>query len=117
MGSGIFFPMSAICFSLLMIILFYVKKPIKSIETKIYKYLIVTNFFGLILELLCTFAAYISGTFPLLSDFILKTYLVYNILWTSILTIYVYYISFPKEKRVFKFEWYKAHLHIFVVLI
>jgi len=104
MGSGIFFPMSAICFSLLMIILFYVKKPIKSIETKIYKYLIVTNFFGLILELLCTFAAYISGTFPLLSDFILKTYLVYNILWTSILTIYVYYISFPKEKRVFKFD-------------
>jgi len=87
-----------------MIILFYVKKPIKSIETKIYKYLIVTNFFGLILELLCTFAAYISGTFPLLSDFILKTYLVYNILWTSILTIYVYYISFPKEKRVFKFD-------------
>lgn len=104
MGSGIFFPLSAICFSLLMIILFYAKKPIKSIETKIYKYLIVTNFFGLVLELLCTFAAYINGTFPLLSDFILKTYLVYNILWTSILTIYVYNISFTKEKTLFKFN-------------
>ena len=93
MASGIYFPIAALGFSLLTIITFYVKKPIKSVETKIYKALMVSNFFGLILELSCTFASYIHKELPLLSDFILKTYLVYNLLWTLILTIYVLYIS------------------------
>ena len=53
----------------------------------------ICNFIGLILELNCTFASYISNTFPQTSDFILKTYLVYNLIWTLILTIYVLYIS------------------------
>ena len=93
MASGIYFPIAALGFSLLTIITFYVKKPIKSVETKIYKYLMICNFIGLILELNCTFASYISNTFPQISDFILKTYLVYNLIWTLILTIYVLYIS------------------------
>ena len=93
MASGIYFPIAALGFSLLTIITFYVKKPIKSVETKIYKYLMICNFIGLILELNCTFASYISNTFPQTSDFILKTYLVYNLIWTLILTIYVLYIS------------------------
>lgn len=93
MASGIYFPIAALGFSLLTIITFYVKKSIKSIETKIYKALMVSNFFGLVLELACTFASYIHKELPLLSDFILKTYLVYNLVWTLILTIYVLYIS------------------------
>ena len=107
MASGVYFPVAAIGFSLLTIITFYVKKPIKSTETRIYKYLMISNFLGLILELNCTFAAYISNDFFKLSDFILKTYLVYNLIWTWILTIYVMYISIDttilnKYKKVLK---------------
>ena len=107
MASGVYFPVAAIGFSLLTIITFYVKKPIKSTETRIYKYLMISNFLGLILELNCTFAAYISNDFFKLSDFILKTYLVYNLIWTLILTIYVMYISIDttilnKYKKVLK---------------
>lgn len=100
MGSGIFFPMSALGFSLLMTILYFIKKPIKTIETNIYKYLVVSNLIGLILELLCTFASFISPTHPIISDIILKTYLVYNVFWTLVLTIYVYYISMDKGKNL-----------------
>ena len=85
MGSGIYFPISAIAFSILIITVFFIKKPIKSVETKIYKYLLIVNFVGLILELLCTVAAYISNTNFLLSDFILKLYLVYSILGIRII--------------------------------
>ncbi len=93
MASGIYFPIAALGFALLTVITFYVKKPIKSTETRIYKYLMISNLLGLVLEFDCTFASYISNTLPKISDFILKTYLVYNLIWTLILTIYVLYIS------------------------
>lgn len=117
MSSGIFFPVSALAFSILMIVLYFSKKSVKSIETQLYKTLIITTFVGLIIELLCTFAAYISNTFPLLSDFILKTYLIYNTLWTTILTIYVYYISFPKNKNLFKYKYTKNIIIIIFLLV
>ncbi len=117
MGSGIFFPVSALAFSILMIVLYFSKKSVKSIETKLYKLLIIVTFAGLIIELLCTFAAYISGVFPLLSDFILKSYLVYNTLWTTILTIYVYYISFPKNKNLFKYKYSKKIITIIFFIV
>ena len=100
MGSSIYFPVSALAFSALTTIIFFIKKPIKSIETKIYKYLLISNFCGLIIELLCTYAASIVNVNPFLSDFILKLYLVYNVLWTLILTMYVYYVSNEKNKKL-----------------
>lgn len=93
MGSGIYFPLSAIPFSIVLIVLIYAKKTVISRETRIYKCLVIINFIGLVLELLCTYASFIRGTNPILSDIILKSYLVYNVVWTYILTIYVCYIS------------------------
>jgi len=113
MGSGIYFPISAIAFSLLIIIVFIIKKPIKSVETKIYKSLLIINFLGLVIELLCTFAAYISDTHYFISDFILKLYLVYNITFTTLLTIYVYYTSIHNEEKIFKYK----NTKIYVALI
>mgnify|MGYP003308773182 CR=1 FL=1 len=46
--------------------------------------------------MLCTYAAYISTTIPILSDIILKLYLVYNVFWVLVLTVYVFYISMKK---------------------
>lgn len=100
MGSGIYFPLSAVPFSILLIVLCFSKKTINSKETKIYKYLVIVNFIGLILELLCTYASYIHIPNPMLSDIILKSYLVYNVIWTYILTIYVYYISKFKSNKL-----------------
>ena len=53
MGSGIFFPLSAVPFSILIMILFFQKEQAKNIETKIYKFLLVSNFIGLIIDILC----------------------------------------------------------------
>lgn len=98
MGSGIYFPIAALGFAMLTILTFYIKKPIKSVETDIYRWLVLTNFLGLLLELACTLAAYINNSLPLVSDLILKSYLVYNLVWTLILTIYVLYISVDLKK-------------------
>jgi signal transduction histidine kinase/DNA-binding response OmpR family regulator len=89
MGTGIFFPVCAIPFSLIIIFLFYKKGHIESKETMIFNALIVSNFFGLIVEIMCTCASGIYYTFPLISNFIYKTYLFYLILWVSVMAYYV----------------------------
>ena len=79
MGSGIFFPLCALPFSIVIIILFYAKGHIRTKETIIYQVLIISNFVGLIIELLCTYASLVYNTNPLLSNFIFKAYLGFNV--------------------------------------
>ena len=93
MGTGIIFPVCAIPFSILIIFLFFKKGYIKNEETKIYRYLIVSNLIGLILEILCSYASFYYNVSPFLSNFIYKTYLVYLLFWTSLITLYVVRIS------------------------
>ena len=90
MGSGIFFPLCAIPFSLLIIILFYGKEHIENKETKIFNVLIISNFLGLIIEILCTYATNIYSSYPIISDIIYKSYLFYIILWISTFTYYIF---------------------------
>lgn len=97
MGSGIFFPISAIFVSALILLMFFYRKHINTVETRLYSWLITINFFGLIIEFCCTFAAYIHDKSPILSDAILKLYLVYIITWAVIFAVYIYVISHEKE--------------------
>ena len=76
MGSGIFFPICAIPFSILINILFFKKGHIDNYETRIYKALIISNLVGLILELLCTVGSLIYSNYHIVSDFIYKSYTV-----------------------------------------
>lgn len=93
MGTGVIFPLSAIPFSLLIMTLFLRREHITNIETKLYKILIVTNFVGLILELLCTVASRIYDSNQFFSNVIYKSYLVYLLTWTSFFAYYVYRVS------------------------
>ena len=105
MGTGVIFPLSAIPFSILIMFLFLRKEHIQNIETKLYKVLIITNFIGLIIEILCTYASSIYATQKIFADFIYKSYLVYLITWTSLFTYYVYRVSrtsnddIPRSKK------------------
>ena len=119
MGSGIYFPTCAILFSVLTLILFFGKKHISTVETKIYGFLLIFNFIGLIVELLCTYAAMISKNHEILSDLILKSYLFYNILWVLVLTIYVLYISLKREtmKKLKKVILYSSFILMILVIV
>src|SRR5574344_1994452 len=90
MGTGIFFPLAAIPFSLIIIILFYRKGHIDSKETWVFNALIVSNFIGLIIEILCTYASSIYQTYPIISTIIFKSYLFYLIFWISTMMYYAY---------------------------
>ena len=115
MGSGIYFPLSALLFSILLVGLTFFKKHIKTIETKLYSLLVVSNFIGLIVELLCTYASYIHDSNLLLSNFILKLYLICITSWVYIFTIYIIYISI--EIRKFDIKKIKLYSSIIFIII
>ena len=103
MGTGIIFPICAIPFSILINVLFIKKEHADNYETKIYKLLIISNFIGLILELLCTVGSLIYNQYTIIANAIYKTYLIYLISWTGLFTYYVYKISINKEaKKIWK---------------
>lgn len=114
MSSGVFFPLCAIPFSILMIIIFFKKGYIKNSETRIYKILLILNYFGLIIELLCTIASLVYNKTPILSDFIYKTYLIYLQIWTFLFTIYIYNIS---SDKIIKKNNIKLFLGILMIII
>ena len=122
-GSGILFPLCALPFNVLVLLVFLLKKHIHSRETEMFKSLIIVNFIGLLIEILCTGASFIHNDFTFISNFLLKTYLVYIITWASLFTVYIYFIS-HEEEQIIKFEnkqvryWFILYLIIiFIVYI
>ena len=79
--------------------LYFSKERINNGENKIYKYLLITNLIGLVLQFLCDFVSYKYDVIPhIISDFILRMYLVYFIIFISLLIIYLIEISFKYKK-------------------
>ena len=109
MGTGIFFPLAALPFSIIIIYLFFSKGHVQTKETWIFKTLIVANFFGLILEILCSYASSIYFNNYFLSVIIYKAYLLYLILWISTISYYVY--SMTRSENVIN----KKRVPIFIL--
>ena len=83
---------------IVLIIIYFSKKRINSIENKIFSSLIITNLIGVILDLISTSTAlYMKDAIWL--NIVSKFYLVYLITWLLIFTLYVYYISTTTKKN------------------
>ena len=115
MGSGIFFPLCAMPFSLSIIVLFYVKGYAKSKETKIYSVLIISNFLGLIIELLCTYASMIYLQYSNISTIIYKLYLFYIILWISTFAYYIFSATRNDLKKINKKRFILFFLYYLII--
>ena len=95
MSSDIWFPVAGLFISIFTIFLYIKKVNVKTKETKIYFSLIIINFVGLVLELLCTYASFIRFDNQFLSNLILKIYLDYNLIYCGLLLYYTFGISHP----------------------
>lgn len=116
MGSGVFFPVCALPFSILIIILFVRKSNADNKETRIYKVLLFSNLLGLLIELMCTYASSVYNTIPFLSNMIFKLYLLYIIVWISTLAYYVFSISTENQNVVIK-KRYTIFLIYYLIII
>lgn len=115
------FPIVSFIFISLLVIVYFCKPRLNSKENKIYKFLLVTNVLGLILEILCHTAVNIADTYYFLSMFILKSYVVYLFVWTMIFNVYVFFVtSWRHEKKDQGLEnYYKKlkNISIFIIVI
>ena len=79
--------------------LYFSKTRLDNGENKIYKYILITNLVGLVLQISCDFVSYKYDVIPtIISDFVLRLYLVYFIIFISLLIFYLIEISFKHKK-------------------
>ncbi|MFR5985469.1 MAG: hypothetical protein ACLUG3_07915 [Bacilli bacterium] len=92
---------TCLVFSLILVITFFVRKNYNSLENKLFKWLMISNNIGLVLELICYYAFSISSKNIILSIVVPRILLFYFLIWIIIFTIYVFDICYNKEKQHF----------------
>ena len=99
---GNFFTICSAFYIMLLLIVFFSKKRLSSIENKIYSWLIVTNFFGVILAVFSYMLMLKADYFGILCHIVNRTYLLYLITWITLFSIYVFIISYNSKKITIK---------------
>lgn len=94
--SSLYFQICSMTFLIVLAFVFFGKKKIISYETKLYSVLIVTNFFGLMLDFISTYLALIDSSNIFLNP-ISKLYLVYLFVYYFIFIIYTFTIVFGEK--------------------
>lgn len=84
-------------YSALLLIVFYSKRRLNTLENKVYSKLIMINFISLILEFFCYLITLNQEEFPILTSIINKTYLVFLLTWLTLFAYYTFLVSFKKR--------------------
>lgn len=105
---GMSFIVCSFIYTMLLCIVYYSKKRIKSSETILYSRLLISNLIGLFLEFCCCFSVKHMNDFPLLNEILNRGYLVYFGFFIVTFTAYMYIIC-TKSKVVDSNE--RVHLN------
>ena len=100
---GMSFIVCSFIYMLLLCVVYFSKKRIKTTETGIYSQLLVLNVIGLLLEFLCCFAVKNMDNYPIHNIVANRLYLVYFATFVSLFTAYVY-IACSKASEIDKNE-------------
>ena len=90
---------TSLIYIILLNIFYFSKKHISNIENKIFKYLLISNMIGLIIELGCFYTVSHMDIIPTLNIIITKLLLVYYLWFISIYTYYVFVIAYKDDKK------------------
>ena len=100
MNIGITIILCSMCYIFIIIANYYSKKRIKSLETKIYSFMIINSVLSLLLELLSIIFINNYQVFYLESQIVNRVFIFSILCWTSLLTIYIYSISFINKVNI-----------------
>ena len=92
MTNSIIFSIFSFIYILLMMFVYFSRKRIKTIENKIYSYLIIINLVGLALEIVCTLIRTYLPAMDEISVILLRLINVYFVVWPLVFSIYIYYV-------------------------
>lgn len=114
-NTTIFLTIISFFYSVLLMIAYFSKDKIKTLENKVYSKLIIINFIGIILELFCTIFAGYTKDYLVFYTILNKLFLVELTIWCSVFSVYVFLISSKKEKNELKS--YLKKVSIFHIVI
>ena len=102
MNNSMFFTICSLFYSIMLLCVFFSKERIKLLENKLYSYLIIINFLGIIIEICCSqFILNFGMKYELLTICVGKAYLMYLITWIIFFTMYIIVISNKKIEKNF----------------
>lgn len=100
---GISFITCSLIYMLLLCIVYFTKKRIKTIETTIYAQLLILNVIGLTLELLCCYTVKNMDLIPIFNIIANRSYLIYFATFVTLFTVYIYVVC-NKNNEINKSE-------------
>lgn len=113
--SSVYFQTISLCYILMLIFVFFSKKRIDSLENKIYKFLLITNGLGLILDILSVYTIKYRNEMPITNYFVTKFYLIYLLTWISEFTFYI--VTLTKEESKYYERCKKILLYIYLISV
>ena len=117
-NTTIFLTIISFFYNILLMIAYFSKDKIKTLENKVYSKLIIINFIGIILELFCTIFAGYAEDYLMFYTILNKLFLVELTVWCSVFSIYVFLISSNREKNQLRLYLKKVTmLHIIIDII
>jgi len=113
---GASFIIASMFYSALLLIIYFSKDKEKKDENKVYGYMIVTNFIGLIISLLSYSVTLNKDMFGAFTTIINKLYLIYLLTFLILFIYYTFLISFSKKinMRFDKYDIYRKIKSIFI---
>lgn len=97
---GIALILSGLFYSILIGVVYFPKKKVKNLETKIYSILLLVSFISLVLELLCCYYVPIKELYPTISLIINRFFLIAVLSWVTLFSKYIFNISFDNDSKL-----------------
>ena len=110
---GLAFQILSFFYIFMLPIIYFFKRRINTIENKIFSALIITNFLGVILDIISTSLA-LQHEMEFLLVFFSKFYLIYLLVWIGLLTLYIFAISLNSESFL---AFLKKNFKVLLVMI
>lgn len=95
-----FFTICSLFYSVLLTIVYFQKKRLKSLENKLYSWLIIMNLINVTTAISCYFSILYMKEFPILNEIISKGLLLCFFAWVTIFTVYVFIITGKTNEEV-----------------
>ena len=92
------FTIYSLFYSLLINIVYFSSKRLRSIENKIFEKIMLTNFVGVLLAIGSYFTIKNIDRFELLNTFVSKGYIVYLLTWLTLFSVYIFVNSIKEGK-------------------
>ena len=93
----IWLQITSLVYMTILLILFFCKKRINSEETKIFKFIMIANEVGLVIELTCFFTVTRIDTIPFINMIATHLLLIYYLLYILLFTVYLFLVGTENE--------------------